>query len=169
MQLYGIGRGIIQMRDDWVAQMRAQKFPFPRKNLNVCQCGQELVGHVKDHCTNENKEFTPREEIHMIQGSLRPIELFEYTFPKEEITRVLNSVHASKEDNHQAFWGGWAGKKAAGVLRKMLGAKKIPEVEKTDLPMEHTVFTPGYGMNVIGIRDDKEGVKPEWGYEQEML
>lgn len=169
MHLYGITRGIIQQRDDWLAQMRAQKFPWERTNLNVCECKQPLVGHLKEGCDQEKGEFKARKEIHMVQMSVRPIEFFELTFPETGLNRVLTSLNATNEHTDQMGDGFTGSKLFRASMRKALKCDPIPKIDAVPMAMEHTILTPGFGFNVIGMRKDRTEDVAEWGFGQEML
>lgn len=142
-----MSRGVVGMRDEWVAQMRSTFFNFPRKNLKT--------GEI---------------EMHRVQLAMRPIELWECVFPQESLEEFQTMVHHhSGNDGH---WGQGLAKTniALAGLRKMLGAKYLKPLEKgIAMPVDKFIHTPGFGANFIGIKEDRTEAKEEWGYEQEML
>lgn len=148
MEAYLMTRGINHMRDQWVAQMQSKFFPWKRTNLK-----------------------TGEEETLLIQGSLRPIELWCYAFPQECLQEVLTMTHTTND--HTPQWGQGLAKNqiALAGLRKMLGCKKAPEFPPLDLNKMYNrpVITPGFGANLIGIKEDITAEKEEWGVKQEML
>ena len=153
MHLILMTRGIQQSRDIWKQFMASQMYKFPQKNLDWCQCGTHKDLHGTDKCVCP--EFKPREEPKMVQGALRPIELWEYVFPRESLQEVLAMQNTHKEYNRlrpEVNKMGW-------LLRKAMGAKKIPDMpdlQNKEMWEITSKFVPMSGMAVypIGIKED---------------
>lgn len=150
-------RGISHGRDIWKEHMNSQYFDWLRYNLNICACGQGKAVHPTETC----KEFKPRPESVKVQGSLRPIELWEYVFPKESLQDVLASMEV------QDTWYPKEFEKLAWAMRKGLKLSKIPKVDHS--AKQHIIPRLGFGIHPIGIKEDPVKEVPEWGYKQEML
>jgi hypothetical protein len=142
MHLYFLTRGIKQQRDLFVNFMTTQMFPWVRKNIK-----------------------TGKDETILVQGSLRPVELWEYVFPEEQLEEVLGAM-GIKTDTPTGY-DTKINKTKLAVLRKMLGAEKIPI--KPFKPTNRYIETRGVSIHPIGIKKDKREAVKEWGYEQEML
>jgi len=143
MHLYFISRGIKQNRDLFVKFMETQMFMWKRKDLK-----------------------TGEEKLDGVQGALRPVELWEYVFPEEVLPEVLGMMHIDPKDADK--YGALDQSMQTKVLRKMLGAKKIPE----DTPVignTHYVFLDGMALHVLGIKEDPKVDVPKWGVNQELL
>jgi hypothetical protein len=144
MHLYFLTRGIKQQRNVFVNFMQTQMFPWKRKHLK-----------------------TNKDEFVQVQGSLRPVELWEYVFPEECLDEVLTMLEINPKQNYNEGLKGLGNKAKLAALRKILGASKIPKFKpaKTNRYIEKR----GMAIHAIGIRKDKRQKVPEWGYEQEML
>ena len=144
MHLYFATRGVKHMRDIFVTTMQSQFFPWRRKNLK-----------------------TKKDETTYVQGALRPIELWEYVFPEENLPQVLAmlEIKNTKGSNVTDFLDA-----KAVMLRKMLGAKKIPKVKEVE--RQNVISKTGVSIHPIGIKED-ERQDVDWGapgkYNQEML
>lgn len=152
MHLYFMTRGVKHVRDMFVTQMQSQFFKWKRKDLK-----------------------TGKEVAHMVQGALRPIELWEYVFPEEHLDEVCSMLNLSKE----GYWGKGKASYALPFVRSALGAKKLKSYKKVPtgriIPREHL------GVECIGIKKDKvaklvlgksKNKKGKWeeeGFMQEML
>lgn len=141
------------MFEAWKVQAQVQFWEWKRRNLK-----------------------TNKIETIIVQGSLRPSVLgtWEYVFPEECLPNVL-AVFGLIEDNE-----GRTLEKI--VLRKMIGAKKIPkkvyeEAKKINpsilIPKQKrgvsSCIIPGVLLHVIGIKKDIRMESKQFGYEQEML
>ena len=124
---------------------------------------------------------TGKEEIHLVQGALRPSVLgaWEYVFPEECLVDVL-SVMKLGEDSI-GVEPTVKSKAKLVVLRKLFGAQKIPKeifekAAKKDPSIMITQSTrglsslavPGVSIHPIGIKADARQDCP-WGYNQELL
>lgn len=172
--IYFMVRGIKRQFDEWVSSMNAQRFPWKRTNLNVCKCGK-----TKKECKCE--KFEPREELNIVQGALRPVQLFEYVVPKECVNDVLINNGIKGPIQRKEIKG------MAWLLKKMMKLKPIPDLTNETVtgyhpnmklngniaPAQpvHSVFTEGLAIYPLGIREDAMGVWDKDGdnYEQEML
>lgn len=142
MHLYFITRGIKQQRDLFVNFMQTQMFKWKRKNLK-----------------------TGKEEIVQVQGSLRPVELWEYVFPEESLNEVLTILDINPYMSHFKYRKEQLKSKA---IRKMLGKDITPVPDYKKVPTNKYVELRGITLYPIGIKKDRRE-KAEWGYEQEML
>jgi len=93
---------------------------------------------------NENGEVEER----AIQMGVRPIQLYEFVFPEEELERVLSYLHPT---------GSWNKKynKFLTMLRKLLGLKPVPKV-KTKLEQANPIRALNYvEVAGVGIKKDR--------------
>jgi len=128
MHLYFISRGIKQNRDIFVNFLQTRLFPWKIK-------------------------IDGKETTETVQGALRPVELWEYVFPKESLPEVCGmlGIDPKNTDNYGAL----SSSIQNSMLRKMLGAKEIP---KDITPIQKDfVFKQGMGLHVLGIKDDVMG------------
>ena len=124
---------------------------------------------------------TGKEEIHLVQGALRPSILgaYEYVFPEDCLPEVLSIFGITKNESY--------GFKKIGLkarhfgLRKLFGAKKIPKkyleeakkinpevfISNSHRGLGHCII-PGVAIHVIGIKKDRIGEHVS-GYYQELL
>jgi hypothetical protein len=104
---------------------------------------------------------TGKDEFCQVQGSLRPIQLFEYIFPKEHFDEVMTMLKVDDADQ--------LGKVEGAMLRKAIGHgfKKVPKFEK--VVTNKIVPRDGVALFPIGIKEDPVKEFPQWGYEQEAL
>ena len=116
-----------------------------------------------------NKE-TGEEKIILVQGGLRPSMMgsYEYIFPKEALPEVLKVFGIGK--GQPISKGKVKGNFKVGVLRKILGVKKIPAsvfeeaetysesivIEGTERGLSHVII-PGVAVHAIGIKEDVFG------------
>ena len=139
MHLYFITRGPKHWRDLFIDFMHTFMWKWKRKNLK-----------------------TNKEEICQVQGSLRPIELWEYVFPEECLDEVLTVIKAN-ETKH-VFKG------ARGVaLRKALGKGVKPIPDHKEVKTNKYAEKNAVAVYPVGIKKDERRKVEEWGYEQEML
>lgn len=167
MHVYFMTRGIMSMRNNWVDGMKTRMFPWKRKNI---QTGQD--------------------EWKMVQGALRPIELWEYVLPKECLQECLTMQHSfdgkisvvNEVNNLRPEI-----KNYALVMQKLLGLKPFPKFEKPiqygylaepgSPPMAvNWVPIDGFAVYPIGIKDDVTQDFPDFkepgaekGFHQEGL
>ena len=146
MHAYFLVRGKNAMVEDWKALMQGQSFKWKRKNLK-----------------------TGKYETTLVQGGLRPIQLYEYVFPEESLSDVLWNTGASKG------YGSSKGlvKAFAWLFRLGTGCKKVKKVKLDkqalkEIPLR-IMTAPGVEASCIGIKPDKRRKWKEVGYEQEML
>lgn len=152
-------RGILRQEEEWRSIMQAQRFPFIRKNLE-----------------------TGKEEMTLVQGALRPIQIYEYIIPENALKDVLGGLGIKGPIKRKEILAmGW-------MLRKMLKLEQIPEVdglvtgytpteklngEKAPACAVHDMLIEGVAVYPIGIRRDAEQ-EADWGgangkFKQEML
>lgn len=142
-------RGVQHMVDMWHTHMQSIAMPFPRKNLDVCECGRTLKEHEGKEAVC--KDFKPRPEDLIVQGALRPIQMWEYVFPKDQLNLVLNTLNIKPKGLTQPE----GMNKYAALMRKAMKLKPIPD-EIPDTPKiplvsvhaKHIHFFP------IGIKED---------------
>lgn len=139
-----MSRGVKHMRDVFVSHMQSQFFPRIRTNSE-----------------------TGEEEIDMVQGALRPVELWEYVFPEESLEDVLSMLNFQ----NGACPGYGLSKSKYAMLRKALKCDKIPKFPDAD--KKNIISLHGMGLHPIGIKKDRrdEMHDPAHGHshEQEML
>jgi hypothetical protein len=101
--------------------------------------------------------------IKMVQGALRPIELFEYIFPKESLGEVLAMLNIKDSDGN---YGNVKGKAHMELMRKMLGARRIPKVEFNGISR----FVPkrAVAIHPIGIKDDEMRIVDDRDYQEAL-
>ena len=159
--------------------METQWFPFIRYPLVKDEKGNFIK--------NEDGTFKKGEpEVTRVQGSLRPIELWEYVFPVEGFKQIEGGKFAPTDDMHnlkaaiamqslQKCYNNLRPEinKYAWLLRKMMHLKKIPELDiskkETWEITDHLVPTPGMAVYPVGIKDDFTGDFEIYGYNQEGL
>lgn len=147
MHVYFLTRGIMQQRNLWVNGMTTRMFPWKRKNLQTGQWEYKLV-----------------------QGALRPIEMWEYVLPEECLQECLAMQHTHdgkinliKQDLNNLRP---EVKNYALLMRKLLGLKEFPKFDKPmqygyapdkDSPPFPVNWVPidGFAVYPIGIKEDK--------------
>lgn len=156
MHLVLLTRGHARQIAEWKAHLLAQRFPWKRRNLK-----------------------TGKEELHEVQGALRPIQIWEYIFPEESLDDVLTSMKINKPIERPEI------KKIAWLMRKMLGLQNIPVMKDFKatgyiptgtlnggkmpaLPV-HSMFIDGVATYPLGIKRDERKDFPQWGFNQEAL
>ena len=149
MHFFFLSRGIKHQRDQWVTHMQSQFWTWERTNLK-----------------------TKKKETTFIQGSLRPIEMWEYVFPEEHLENVLKNMHVLHPDVECHKGANFKQQALLTILRKALGAEKLPDF-KDSMSRDRVMSVPGMAIHPIGIKkDERKSVEEkggEWGYEQEML
>lgn len=190
MHLMLMTRGIYRSHEDWKSFMQSQWFIFRQKpilkyendvfeetktekgNQTIIEKGKLL--HKKgEFIKNPDGTYQYGKETPIrVQGSLRPIQLWEYIFPQESLQEVLAMQGCHKNYNELRP----EVNKFAWVLRKMMGAKKIPdmpELKKKEIweVTNKIIPTPGFAVYPIGIREDRIGdfIFGDVGYYQEGI
>lgn len=184
MHLILMTRGINDSFERWKKFMETQWFLWARYPMLKDKDGKYIPDGIDENGFPKFKvgEIQPSR----IQGSLRPIQLFEYVFPKDGIRMVNGKPEVAPNTNfyealammncHSCFplrkeisLPGWA-------LRKMMGAKPIPQEildavkdKKREEITEKFVPMDGHAVYPIGIRDDSTHDYQEYGYRQEGL
>jgi len=175
-------RGILRSVEEWQDFMRSQSWFWLRYKVLKDEKGEFLKNPDGSYKISENPEIT------LVQGALRPIQLWEYVLPEKIFTHMdekgnpiivdsLPHVFAMMNERHP--WEMRPEMKAPlWVIRKLMGAEKIPEMpilQEKD-PQEITSkFVPanGYGVATyaVGIKKDKMIFMPDKGelYYQEGL
>ena len=134
MHLYFISRGIKNKVDEMVNDLQAQHFQ------------QESAD-----------QKTGLKRISAVQGALRPIQLWEYVFPKESLDVVLKTLALPRDYSKGHPYHGF--KPHEFAFRKLLGAKPIPIPNEKILP--RIIRKEHVSIMGIGIRDDEIGAIPE--------
>lgn len=136
-------RGVQHMQEELKALMRAQRFPFKWKDLK-----------------------TGEEHMELLQGAYRPIEFFEYIFPKESLTDVLRGMKITGPIQRQEI------KAISWLMRKMMKLKEIPTLttaqkatgyvpqgtlNEKPIPAQlvHPMTVDGVAVYPLGIKEDK--------------
>ena len=143
MHLYLLTRGIFQQTKIWEMFLQSQFFPWKRKNLK-----------------------TKKDETTFVQGSLRPLQLWEYVIPEESMDEVFTCMGVRPENLNGESWKHNILFKA---LRKLFKAAPVPKDWKPLKTLTRVMRVDGVGVNVVGIKKDKRLAWEEQGYEQEML
>lgn len=138
MQVYFITRGKDNVVNEWLKHLAGKWFPY------------EYNG-----------------EKGVLEGILRPVQLWEFAFPAESKDAVLNTIFDGQVDvgKHQSDWKGNIGLKA---LQKALGAKPIGKF-KTDVGKYPMPTRSGMSVMGIGIREDKVNYHPATGKANEGI
>ena len=151
MHLLMMTRGIKQAQEMWEKFMQTQWFEFPQKIIKKDANGNFL----KNPDGTYQYEETPKDSYVRVQGALRPIQLWEYVFPKECLHEVL-----AMQNLHTCFPLRPEVNNYSWILRKMTGFKKIPpipeeikkknkwEITQKSVPMD------GFAVYPLGIKDD---------------
>jgi hypothetical protein len=142
MELFFMTRGIKHEVDQFVNDMQAQFFPFS----------------VQDPVTGNKQHIG-------LQGSLRPIQLWGYVFPEDQLDVVLATLNLPNEGNE--FISGYKVDKKIWALRKMLGAKPIPKRNLKTIP--RPIRKKDVNILGIGIREDIKKEAKASGKIQEMV
>ncbi len=167
MHLFLMARGINQSFEIWKMFMQTQWFDWRQRPI----LKDEKGNFIKD----ENGKYKyGAEKIVKVQGALRPIQLFEYVFPQESLQEVLAMMDEHKSycnmrpDINVQMW----------ALRKMLNAKKIPEMpdlikKEREQVTQKSVPHTGVAIYPIGIKEDPiidlTAADNSWGFNQEGL
>jgi len=166
MHLILMTRGIQESRDRWKKFMESQMFLWKRQPLLKDAEGKYIPDGIDEN--GQPKYKRGPEEVTKVQGALRPIELWEYVFPFEGVKiqdgKMVssNNFHEvlAMQNAHNCFPLRPEVNNFSWVLRKMMGAEKIPkipdEVKNAHQQDITTKFIPMSGMAVypIGIKRD---------------
>ena len=131
MHFYALVRGIKHDVDRYINDLQAQYFPYE----------------------------VPHQPKGYVQLAVRPIQLFEFVFPKDSLQEVLMTI---SPDIHQWHVGNppqWKSQdKYIWALRKMLKAKEIPVIDpKTP---RRLIYNFNVHVQPIGIKDDEINMDP---------
>ncbi len=141
MHLVFLTRGIDKQITELKHLLLAQRFPWVRKNLK-----------------------TGQEELKMVQGALRPIQIWEYVFPEESLNDVLVGMDVKKPIERKEI------KNISWAIRKMLKLEQIPilgdikgtgyipqgKVNGVKMPpsIVHDMTVEGVALYPLGIKKD---------------
>jgi len=146
MHLYFLTRGIKGQVEQWEKFMQSQFFNFPRR-----------------------RETTKRNETIAVQGALRPIQLWEFVFPKDCLQDVLLNMKVNPKSPEP--YAGWD--KYSVFFRKLLKAKEIPKIDvEPGSIISRPLTVAGVVVHPIGIKEDEEGIidmGPDGKWFQEKL
>jgi len=178
-----MARGINLAFDNWKRFMESQMWPWIRQPLVR---KQEFVldesGNPKkdkdgkfmfkagDFIKNEDGTYVRGPKtITQVQGSLRPIQLFEYTVPEECIPQVLamQNLHKMDKLRPEAEKIGWIIRKGM-KLDKIELPEDIKKKEKWEITMKH-VPMEGMAVYPLGVKKDLKQDYPQYGFYQEGL
>ncbi len=167
MHLFLLTRGIDKEFNQWKEFMNSQMFTWKRTPLLKDKDGK----FIKDGMDEEGRQKYKRgkEGLSRIQGALRPIQMFEYVFPREGVQSINGKLVPS--DNlaealammnlQSAFPLRPEVQKIGWMLRKSLGAKPIPQsvldpIKEKNMQDITSKYVPMAGMAVypIGIKED---------------
>lgn len=139
MHLFFITRGIKHETDRFIETLANMPWELRRRNIKT---------NVYD--------------FPWIQGNLKPILMWDYAFPKEHLQQVLSTIRPTRELKDSL---GHLNKYSI-IMRKMLGAQKIPEYPES--PKRIIIGADNVSRYGIGIKEDKMNIFPH-GYEYEMI
>ena len=131
-------QGIKSQVDMFVNDLQAQFFKWPMKDVKT---GKEIDA--------------------VVQGALRPIQLWMYVFPEESLDEVLNTFEMDKYRGNKMF------QPQAFAIRKAMGLKKVPESDPS-IP-RRMIRKAGVDIMPIGIKKDKYGEFNNSGRAHELL
>jgi len=89
-------------------------------------------------------------QLHYVQLGVRPIQLWEMVLPEDQMPTLLRTLW----DAPPSYDGGFKIKALASSMRKILGAKKIPEIDYSKV-MPRIVRNYNVGKIPIGVKYDK--------------
>lgn len=160
--IFGI-RGIKQQVDLTLMFLQAQMFKWQRQPLLKDEKGNFII-NPDGIFSRGNPVFTK------VQGSLRPLQFYEYVFPKEALPEVLAMLRIHDKFNTVMP----AMKPVRYILKKIMGGRNIPDLPElkgkegwqiTDkyIPLD------GVGIHPVCIKDDVTQDYPDFGFYQEGL
>ena len=129
MHLYAITRGIKPDVDRYINELLSKYFPYPIKGISG-------------------------EQTAMVQLAVRPIQLWEFVFPKEVLPMAVGTIC-----NESLTCGDFRDKFLNGI-RLMLKAKKLPKWDYAKLP-KLPIYKPNVAVYPIGWKGDKNWPGPE--------
>jgi len=166
MHFVFLTRGHERQLAEWKATLLAQRFPWKRTNIK-----------------------TGKEELKLVQGALRPIQIWEYVFPEESLNDVMGAMQITGPIARPEL------KAISWALRKALKLEQVPTLEEGKqlsvtgyiphgtlneekmpaIPV-HDLFVEGVACYPVGIRKDPKKEYPQFkteeapdGYFQEGL
>jgi len=128
MHLYVLARGIKHDFDRMINDLQAQYLPY------------------KSHPNYKKNKM-------VVQLSVRPVQLFELVFPREE----LDTVQGMLWDNNLAM--NTRDKMGTAMVRKMLGAKKVPKFDES-IP-RRLIYRHNVACYPVGIKEDTNDPEDE--------
>jgi len=135
MEIFLMTRGMSREVEEWAKWMQTRSLPIEMKLADGTKTAQ------------------------IMECQLRPIQLWGFAFPKENLDMVLNTLGLPR-GNPSGFVDGKPTfknyEKNLWLLRKALGAKPIPEPVKKDskLFMPYNIWK---NLNIIGIGIKEDG------------
>ena len=139
MHLFFVTRGIKEQVDMFTKTLETWDLAFPRKNIrtNIIENGA-------------------------VQAGLRPIQFWDFVFPKEQLELVLRRIRPNIEmTGEKAYLN-----KYSAFMRKVLGAQKIPHWDR-NAARNFIEKAPDVQRLGIGIREDPTKIFGD--YENEAL
>ena len=132
MHLYIITRGIIHDAERFVKELSSKYMLFPRHTTDIS--GAKII----KPCA--------------LQVSVRPIQLFEIVFPKEQLSCMVNTLGGAKALEGQESVGYL--KKYAKWFRKLMHLNPIENIDATVMPLP--VYRDNVEIIALGTKPDKE-------------
>jgi len=101
------------------------------------------------------KDKDGKDGVVVLQGQLRPIQLYDFIFPRDSLDQVLNTL--KPETGKINGWGKSGYQTILAGLRKAMKLKKVPKAD-TSKGMFHYphALTKNVRIVGIGIREDKD-------------
>ena len=114
------------------------------------------IKHEVDRFVNDMQaQYFPYEwngQKMAVQLAMRPIQLWEVVFPEDQLQNVMATVETGELPKQ------WKSKqKYLSVLRKVLGAKKLPKLDPN--AMKRLVYKTNIQTALIGYREDAKADK----------
>lgn len=117
----------------------------------VAKFANELSAQRFNWTTKNNKGKT---EHLIVAATLQPIQLWNLSFPKENLDLVLNTLEPQEETHGKNV------NLPMAMMRKALGAKKIPKCKNKKF--KFPIYIKHMQILGIGIREDERN---QWGNE----
>ena len=149
-ELFFITRGHADHVEKFITSMRSQYFPMKAKKKIV---------------DPETKEELEIETTRMIDGQLRPYQLWGYVLPEEYLEPFCNSLgiptqetffDTGENEGGNSFRSGFGVKGYLEALRLMLKAKKLPKPDKTKGFWHVPIYKNHINILGIGWRTDAQ-------------
>ena len=157
MHLVFATRGKQKVVEELIECMNSAAYRLPVINKGMCKCIHKKGMHfgADGECkTCECKKFDPIEvrDDKVVQGVVRPIQLWEYIFPEQHLDTVLKGLNLPRNGNFQA-----KEKLLSLPIRKTLGLKKIPKHDPKKA--RDVIFWNKDKVHLwgIGIKEDVKG------------